>query len=224
MSPERDSVLKEVAGAVPDPALLGVPVRVAIDGVDGAGKTVFADELAKVLKGMGREVVRVSVDGFHAVRARRYARGRLSPVGCWLDSYDYAAFDEQVLSPLSPGGSRRFRRAVHDVATDAVLDEPWELAGDEAVLVVDGIFLHRDELVGAWDFSVFLDVGFDVSVARMVVRDGASPDLEDPRNQRYIGGQRLYLQACDPAGRARMVSDNSDWDEPVIMRRGDAVV
>jgi hypothetical protein len=43
------------------------------------------------------------------------------------------------------------------------------------VLLLDGIFLHRDELVGAWDFSVFLDVPVDIAVARMVERDGPTP-------------------------------------------------
>lgn len=219
MEAGREAVLKQVAESVPDPAASSVPVRMAVDGVDGAGKTVFADELARVLEGMGRAVVRVSVDAFHAVAARRYARGRLSPVGFWLDSYDYTVLTEQVLSPFAPGGDRRFRRAAHDVATDAVLDGPWERAADHCVLIVDGIFLHRDELVGAWDFSVFLHADFETTLERMVNRDGVSPDIDDPRNQRYIGGQRLYLQTCDPAMRARLVVDNSDFDNPVIMQR-----
>ncbi|WP_246580249.1 hypothetical protein [Deinococcus aestuarii] len=46
-------------------------LRVAIDGVDGAGKTTFADELAGVLRERGRTVIRASVDGFHAPRATR---------------------------------------------------------------------------------------------------------------------------------------------------------
>jgi uridine kinase len=39
--------------------------RVAIDGVDGAGKTHFADELATELDRRGIPVIRASVDGFH---------------------------------------------------------------------------------------------------------------------------------------------------------------
>ena len=37
--------------------------RVAIDGVDGAGKTTLPDELAPVIEGAGRGVVRASIDG-----------------------------------------------------------------------------------------------------------------------------------------------------------------
>jgi uridine kinase len=87
------------------------------------------------------------------------------------------------------------------------VDAPAETAPPSAILLVDGIFLHRDEVVEHWDFSVFLDVGFAVSVARMAVRDGSPPDPDDPRNHRYVEGQRLYLARCEPAKRASLVID-----------------
>ena len=70
------------------------------------------------------------------------------------------------------------------------------------MLVVDGIFLHRDELVDWWDISVFLDVPFAETFRRMAVRDGCPPDPTDPANARYLEGQRLYLAQCAPQQRA----------------------
>lgn len=74
-------------------------VRVAIDGVDGAGKTTLADALAPVVAAQSRPVIRASVDGFHHPRAVRYARGRHSPDGFYLDSYNYVAFRKLLLAP-----------------------------------------------------------------------------------------------------------------------------
>ena len=54
-------------------------VIVAVDGVDGAGKTYFADALAEALRRAGHTVFRASIDGFHNTRALRYARGATSP-------------------------------------------------------------------------------------------------------------------------------------------------
>lgn len=65
---------------------LGHPLRVAIDGIDGAGKTTLADELAEPIRGLGREVIRASVDSFHHPREIRYRRGRLSPEGYFTTS------------------------------------------------------------------------------------------------------------------------------------------
>jgi uridine kinase len=154
-------------------------------------------------------VVQVSVDDFHQPRTARHARGRHSPEGFWLDSFDYARLLSDVLVPLAPGGSRRFRPAAHDLVTDRMLEPPPQRAAPGSVLVVDGVFLHRDELVQHWDFSVFLEVPFAVSIARMAARDGTSADPGDPGNLRYVRGQQLYFAACEPWLRASLVIDHS---------------
>ncbi|SNT55198.1 uridine kinase [Asanoa hainanensis] len=189
-----------------------------MDGPDGAGKTVFADGLAAVLRSRGRSVVRISLDDFHNVRAVRYRRGRSSPEGFWRDSYNYARFRADVLEPFGPNGSRRYRHAAHDLATDALLIPAPRLAPPDAVLVVDGLFLHRDELASAWDLSVFLDVPFTETAARMALRDGTHPDPDHPDLRRYVGAQRIYFAACAPLSRASVVIDNSDFDRPRIVR------
>ena len=76
----RAALLEAVAARVPA-GRGGACTRVGVDGVDGAGKTVFAAELADTLRRQGREVVQVSLDDFHHVRAIRYRRGRTSPEG-----------------------------------------------------------------------------------------------------------------------------------------------
>ena len=108
LAPARLAVLRDVAGRIADPRALGRPVLVGIDGMDGAGKTTFADELAAELLREGRSVVRIGVDGFHRPRDERYRRGRHSPEGFWADSYDYDALRTQVLEPFAPGGSHPF--------------------------------------------------------------------------------------------------------------------
>jgi uridine kinase len=211
----RASVLAEVAALVPH-AAEGSCTRVGVDGVDGSGKTVFAAGLADAMRAVGREVVQVSLDDFHHVREVRYRRGRTSPEGFWLDSFDYPRIAAEVLRPLGPGGSGRYRPRGHDLATDAVLDEPLIAAPEGAVLVVDGLFLHREELDGLWDFTVFLDVPFEVTAARMAVRDGTHPDPEHPTMARYVGAQRRYFAERAPWTRADVVVDNADVERPAV--------
>ncbi len=217
-SDARLRLLDAVASAVPTRS----PdcVRVAVDGVDGAGKTRFADELGDRLRKLGRDVVRIGADDFLNPRAVRHRRGRSSPEGFVADSYDLDALRRLVLDPLSPGGDRRYRPASHDLAGDQPLDVPAREAAEGAVLVIDGLFLHRGELVGTWDLSVFLQVPFGVSVARMAARDGSPDDPDHPDLARYVGGQRLYLAACTPWARADLVVDNSDLDAPVLLTAG----
>jgi uridine kinase len=209
----RAAVLARVADMVP-PAGAGWAVRVAVDGVDGAGKTVFADELGAVLSARGRAVVRASVDGFHRPRAVRYRRGRQSAEGYFRDSYDYDRLVAELLAPLGPGGAGVVRTAVHDWRTDRPVDRPRQAVPPGAVLVLDGIFLHRDVLRPYWDFSVYLDVDFDVSAPRMAARDGRPATSTD---RRYVDGQRLYLAACAPRERATVVVNNTDLAAPRLL-------
>jgi uridine kinase len=213
----RHEVLSHVAGRVPV-SQGGNCLRVAVDGTDGSGKTIFADELATAVRALGRPVVRVSLDDFHHVRAVRYRLGRDSPQGFWRDSYDYQRFRGEVLEPFAPGGSRRYRPAGHDLATDRVLHPRPRTAAPGTVLIVDGLFLHRDEIGPVWDLSVFLDVPFPVTAHRMARRDGTNPDPEHPSMRRYVEAQRMYFAACSPQHRADVLIDNQDFDAPRVVR------
>ncbi|MGA8575171.1 MAG: hypothetical protein WB609_05695 [Candidatus Cybelea sp.] len=194
--------------------------RVAIDGVDGCGKSAFGDALAAVFGNLDRFVIRASVDDFHNPREVRYRLGRESPDGFYLDSYDYPAFIERLLRPLSPDGSRRYRLAAFDHVADRPVDAEERRAPEDAVLIVDGIFLHRAELRSFWDLSVFLDVPFEVSIPRGAARGESwgDPDLTSQYNRRYVEGQRRYLRECGPRERATIVIDNTDLSDPRIVR------
>ena len=209
----RFEVLKAGAEAL-SRASTGRVTRVGVDGVDGAGKTHFADELAELLAAGGRPAIRASVDGFHNPKAIRYRRGRGSPEGFFHDSYDYDALKRVLLDPLSPGGTRRYRVAIFDHRSDSPVDAPERLAADGDTLVFDGIFLHRPELRAYWDYSIFLAVGFDVSIPRGAQRGDGSADPEAPENQRYVRGHELYLRSCDPIRWATVTIDNTDLASP----------
>lgn len=198
-------------------------VIVAIDGLDGAGKTVFADGLAEVFAETGDAVFRASIDGFHRPRAERYERGRRSPEGFYRDSFDYATFRRVLIDPFRDGAQTAattgFQLTAFDVARDAPVESQWVTAPLDAVLVVDGIFLNRPELQDLWDWSVWLEVPFDLTFARMARRDGSDPDPDAPSNARYREGQELYLSEARPREAASVVVDNSDLAHPRIIGR-----
>lgn len=203
----RDQVverLAEAAGAV----AVGHPARIAVDGAPAAGKTTLADELAVVLRGQGREVIRATVDDFLVPRAQRYRRGEFSGEGCYFDAHDWAALKRVLLDPLGPGGDRRFRRAVDDRS-------PVGTASADAVLVFDGVFLLRPEVVDRWDLRVFVSTELEKTVERAVVREGRA-DVERRWRERYIPAQRLYFAAARPAEQADFIVHNDDPRRPVV--------
>lgn len=197
------------------------PLRVAIDGVDASGKTTLADELASLLTGRGHPVIRASLDGFHRPRGERYLRGPDSFEGYYHDSFDYPALRECLLLPLGPGGSRRIRRAVFDARVDRPLTADVEDAPEDAILLLDGVFLLRPELFDLWDLRVFVNTPFAVTLARAAQRDlalfGSAEAVITRYQQRYIPGQRLYLREARPRERADIVVENADVERPGLV-------
>jgi uridine kinase len=213
----RSRLIQQLAGQILALPAVGV-LRVGIDGVDGAGKSVFGDELAAVLAEAGRRIIRASVDSFHNPRAVRYQRGRTSPEGFFRDSYGYGQLRTLLLDPLSPDGSGRYRTVAFDHHSDSAVSVPEAQARPGDILVFDGIFLHRPELRGYWDWSAFLHVSTAVSVQRCAWRDGSPPDPAAPENRRYVEGQRLYLAECEPRRHTIVVVNNDDLERPFVVQ------
>jgi uridine kinase len=210
----RDRLARAIVALAP-----GRFLRIGIDGVDGVGKTTFADGLGAAVAALGRPVLRASADDVLNPRARRYRLGRDSPEGFFRDTYDLAALRRCLLAPLAPGGCGLHRRAVFDPAADAPLPEAWEQAPPGAALILDGMFLHRPELRDLWDLSLLLVAPFAVTVPRGASRGPGygAPDPAAPTNRRYVEGQRRYFAACDPAARAAVVVEHSDLAAPRIL-------
>jgi uridine kinase len=190
------------------------PLRVAIDGIDAAGKTTLANELALLLQEQGRVVIRASIDDFQRPRCERYRQGPNSPQGYYEDAFDYPAFQEVLLLPLGPTGNRQYRRAVFAVSTDTPLVTSKEEAPLHAVLLVDGVFLLRPELDPLWEYRIFVQVDFEVALQRAMARDqllfGDAQAVRRRYVQRYLPGQHLYLQRDHPLERANVIVVNND--------------
>lgn len=215
---QRDALLTELAShvlAVARPH----PVRVAIDGCSAAGKTTLADELAEVLRELAaRAVVRVGIDHFKRAVELRTAYPPDTPNSYYLDSWDHTAIRDELLIPLGPGGSRRYRTAVMDLPARAAADAPVEVASDDAILLADGVFLQRPELDALWDLRIWLDVSFDDVLRRGIARDqawmGSAARAEARYRTKYIPGERRYFDEVRPAERAQIVIDNRDPAAP----------
>ena len=216
---ERSVVLNQLATRISEIELTH-PVRVAIDGVDAAGKTTVADELVPYLESMNRPVIRASIDGFHNPTSVRHARGKLSPKGYYLDSFNYNALLTLLLTPLGPAGTLKYTTGVFDYRADREIHRQLISAAPNAVLLFDGVFLLRTELDGHWDFSVFVDASFEVTLGRARERDlnlfGRDEEVLRQYEQRYIPGQKMYLEECQPKHRASVIIDNNDPNNPKI--------
>jgi uridine kinase len=119
------------------------------------------------------------------------------------------------LTPLGPGGDRRYQPAVYDLHTDTAVSPPVTTAPAGAVLLLDGVFLLRPELAGRWDLTIFVSAAFERILDRARIRDlallGSAAEVERRFRTRYLPAQQLYYAAARPADHADIIVRN---DEP----------
>lgn len=162
-----------------------------------------------VLHNRGHEVIRASIESFLLPRVQRYRLGEDSPDGCYHDSFDFNALHRVLLDPLCPGGDRRFQQAVYDRDTDTALSPPVATAAANAVVLFDGVFHLRPELIDRWDLRIFVSAAFEETLARARIRDvppgGSAARVEQRFRDRYLPSQQHYFDTVRPTDLADIV-------------------
>lgn len=132
-----------------------------------------------------------------------------------------------LLEPFARGRSR-VRIAAFDEPTDSPVDESVVVDPD-AILVFDGLFLHRPELNAYWTTTIFLEADQRCDQAWLdyllgdlpanVEQQAAELDarLRRARWPRYRQGWATYIEAVRPADRANLIIDNNDLDKPRLL-------
>ena len=72
-----------------------------------------------------------------------------------------------------------------------------------------------------WDYRIFVEVPFAVTVERAILRDidlfGSAEATRARYEERYIPGQEIYLKSVDPLRRAQAIVQNENPEHPVLM-------
>ena len=196
------------------------PLRVGIDGIDAAGKTFLANEIARYLEGNGHPVIRASIDGFHNPRNIRHQRGSYSPEGYFHDSFNYELLKNCLLEPLKPEGNRLCHLKAFDFKTDREIYTDEIKATNAHILIFEGVFLFRHEIEQHWDIKFFVDIDFQTSIKRALERDlylfGDEKEILKRYQERYIPGQKIYIELEKPKAKADIIIDNNDFTNPFI--------
>lgn len=223
---KRKELLKHLATAILTKQK-DSPLLVGIDGIDASGKTTLAEELATELKKSHRSVIRASIDRFHNPKSVRYAKGEHSPEGYYFDSFNYKAITEVLLDPLS-SGKLYYKTGVFDYRTDTEVILPVQTATKNSILIIEGIFLFRPELINYWDIKIFININFKISIERAVKRVtekeyiGSEEEIIKKYKTRYIPAQQLYFEQAQPKEKTDIVVDNNDFENPMIVKTNKA--
>ncbi len=201
-------------------------LRVAVDGLTGAGKTSFGHELAAAVRRHGRPTLRAGLDDFkHPWRhTREHGYDRTSGEGYYRNAQDPEAVRQLLLDPMSPSGSGQVVLCAHDPLTGVDHSGTVVSAPGDAVLIVDGVFALRPAYDPCWDLRIWLEIDVGLSASRMLARDRdreGAVEAARLHRERYHPAELIYLAEVQPRERADVVVDNRDLARPRLVRPAD---
>lgn len=171
---------------------------VAVDGIDGSGKSRFAAALMDACVAEDLPAMLFHVDDF-----RR--------------DLDFAGLDDAAEAALY------YERYFDLEALDRALAPLAQASGTGPLAIVEGVFTQRVPTVAAAGALMVLDVSRDEARRRILERDRAKGRTDDEINhrisRRYFPARARYQAELGFEGRAAAVVDNEDWRRPRVIER-----
>jgi uridine kinase len=200
-------------------------LRIAIDGLTAAGKTSLGHELALGLSRRGRPVLRASLDDFKRPWSERHLYDRLSGEGYYRNAFDGDAACRLLLDPSEPAADGLVALCSIDPLTQIDHSAVKSAMPENGVLIVDGVFAYRPEINPYWDLRLWVEIDAELSIRRGIERDaemsGSAEEAEALHRDRYLVGELLYIDEVDPRSFVEVILDNTDFDNPQLLRPAD---
>jgi len=177
----------------------GERLIVAIDGLSRAGKTTLVKKLGNLLKNMDSSYYILHIDDFITERSKRYNTGNDEWYEYYTLQWDVPWLEKHLFNKLP--GSTILSLPFYDSETDRqVLKEV--AIGNASVIIVEGVFLLREQWRNAFDYAVYLDCPRDVRFSRE-----SSPTQENLQKfkQRYWKAEDFYLETVSPMDKADLI-------------------
>jgi uridine kinase len=170
---------------------------VGIDAPGGAGKSIFTCALAKRLS----RCTIVQMDDFFLPSWERIpGNPRKKPIGA---DFDWLRVFSQVLEPLLSERDGNYQR--YDWGSDTLAE--WHTVPTGGSVLVEGCYAMRNELIPAYDFTIWLECPRNIRLARGIARSGES--IRARWENDWMIAEDLYREEQRPYERADLVVDSS---------------
>lgn len=171
------------------------PFVVALDGLSGAGKTTVADRLKQDLENS----TVIHIDDHIVEKAKRYNTGNEEWFEYYQLQWNTADLKERLYDQLL-SGEQRLILPYYNQQEDTVSYQELEVPADSAV-IIEGIFLLREEWRQYYDFILFFDCPREVRYGRVLQRDAYIGNMEarlKKYQNRYWPAEDVYMNRQKP--------------------------
>lgn len=203
---------------------MSAPRLLAIEGIDGSGKSMLANRLTDVLAQAGTPAVLLRVDDFR--RPIAWGRDARPEADVYYeDYYDLALLDRATRAFLA--GDAGFEIPVFDARSERHEGRRALSFSGAALAVVEGVFAQRVSVVGeaavrGTGAIVYIETSRDEARRRILARDTARgrtvADVTHRIGARYFPAQDRYLREHAPLAQADALVVHERAGAPVLAR------
>ncbi|MDQ2088233.1 hypothetical protein RBH29_17555 [Herbivorax sp. ANBcel31] len=217
-----ESLMKTLTNLILNQKNNGSPLVVGINGIDTSGKTMFSKKLKKHLQDMDCEVQIIHIDDFHNPKSIRYY-GDDEVYNYFYKSFEYNRLISEILDPIKFEKKLFKKYMALNLETDKYDLERTYKVTSNTIVILEGVFILREEVRGFLDFSIFIYVPFEIVKERAIKRDVPKfgEEILEKYDKKYIPTQKKYLEMFPPEILADIIIDNQDWNNPMIVKVND---
>ncbi|MFJ7648693.1 uridine kinase [Lysinibacillus sp. NPDC097279] len=180
------------------------PLIVAIDGLGGAGKTTVVKELVGTLE--NEYIINVlHIDDYIVESEKRYNTGNEE----WFEYY-FLQWDIELIKKCLlkiHNNHQELTLPFYNRATNTVINSK-RLFVSNSILLIEGVFLQRNEWREFYDYTIFLECPKHVREERVLKRDSYIGDVSAIRKkyeERYWVAEDYYLTKEQPLQKADLL-------------------
>ncbi len=194
------------------------PFIIGITGIDTSGKTKFAKELNLFLQENKLKTQLIKLDDFHNPKSIRYD-GQNEADNYFNKSFNLENLISELLNPIKQAGQVQKSIKHLNLDTDKYdLEKTYNIDCD-TIVILEGVFLFRKELLPFLDCKIFLHISFETARKRAKFRDIPiqGEEVMKKYETKYLPAQEKYLSEINPEKIADLTINNTDWENPKII-------
>lgn len=203
---EKISILFEKRSNTASPFIIG------IDGLGGAGKTSLVKEIEQELTNDSLKVTTFHLDDHIVERSKRYQTGNEEWYEYYYLQWDIKDLEKNLFNPLH-NNCKNILLPFYDNLTDTISTNKIKVPTNSIVLI-EGIFLQRQEWKRFFDFTIFLDCSKELRQKRVLDRDFYIGDYQarlHKYQRRYWLAEKYYLDTVQPLKTADVVMKSPNY-------------
>jgi uridine kinase len=182
---------------------------IGVSGIDAAGKGYITDQIVERLQRTGIRAVALHGDGWLNSPDKRFNMARAAE-----HFYENALRFEQMFGELVlPLKQKRSHRGTMDFVSEtaATYTKQTYAFSDVDVLILECIFLFKNEFRRHFDLSIWIDCSFQTALERAVGRSQEGLGVNETVSAYqtiYFPAQRIHFDKDLPRSTADLIIDN----------------